>query len=34
MHYNKIDEMKNFGSDFFAGIIAGVAVTITGHPFE
>jgi len=26
--------MKNLRNDFIAGSLAGVAVTITGHPFE
>jgi hypothetical protein len=29
-----IHESKSFVTDFLAGSIAGVSVTLTGHPFE
>ncbi len=29
-----IHESKNFTLDFIAGSVAGVAITLTGHPFE
>jgi len=29
-----IHESKSFASDFSAGSLAGIGVTLTGHPFE
>jgi hypothetical protein len=29
-----IHESKSFMLDFTAGSVAGIAVTLTGHPFE